>query len=100
MGTSRNMFYNSISADIWKCASATYNFLSTAYISRIDNVVADKESRKQYTYDECMLNKITFDFAVEYFGIKPDIDLFVSRINKQLSMYVVYKPDPDKCYGH
>ena len=41
-----------------------------------------------------MLDKIIFDFAVEYFGIKPDIDLFASGIYKQLPMYVAYKPDP------
>ena len=41
-----------------------------------------------------MLNKKIFDFAVEYFGIKPDTDLFASRINKQLPIYVAYKPYP------
>ena len=95
LGTSRNMLYNSSTADIWKWALANNNFLSAAYIPGIDNVVADEESRKQYTDAECMLNKIIFDFAIEYFGIKPDIDLFASRINKQLPIYVAYKPDPN-----
>ena len=58
MGTSRNILYNSSTADIWKWASANNNFLSAAYIPGIDNVVVDKESRKQYTYAECMSNKI------------------------------------------
>ena len=41
-----------------------------------------------------MSNKIIFDFAVEYFGIKSDIDLFASIYNNQLPIYVAYKPDP------
>ena len=75
-------------------SKANNNFLSAVYIPGIDDVVGDDESRKQYTDAECMLNKIIFDFAVEYFDSKPDIDLFASRINKQLPMYVAYKPDP------
>ena len=60
MGISCNMLYNSVTADIWKWALVNNNFLSSAYIPGIDNVVADKESRKQYTNAECMLNKIRF----------------------------------------
>ena len=47
-----------------------------------------------------MLNETIFDFAVEYFAIKLDIDLFASRINKQLSMYVANKSDPSAMAIH
>ena len=40
------------------------------------------------------LNPALFHEIVEKFG-KPDIDLFATRINKQLDRYVSWNPEPE-----
>ncbi len=61
------------------------------------NVRADKESRT-HNYDiEWSLKKKWFDWIVKQFG-RPDIDLFASRINKQLDTYAAWRPDPHAKY--
>ena len=36
----------------------------------------------------------TKHWAFHILGVNPDLDLFASRINTQLSSYVSFKPDP------
>ncbi len=71
--------------------------LSAGHVPGKKNVLADKESRT-HNYDiEWSLKKKWFDWIVSQFG-KPDIDLFASRINKQLDNYVAWRPDPHARY--
>ena len=43
---------------------------------------------------EWMLSKKLFAYATKLLNIQPTIDLFATRINKQLESYVAYRPDP------
>ena len=60
---------------------------------QFENVVADKNSRIFERSSEWKLRESMFKHTVGTFG-KPDIDLFASRINHQLSNYISWRPDP------
>ncbi len=68
--------------------------LSAAYVPGVDNVLADKESRIHNTDTEWKLHVEWFEHIVSHFGM-PDIDLFASRINKQIDCYASWRPDPN-----
>ena len=59
------------------------------------NVEADALSRTISTASEWMLNVNIFETVVSHFRYVPDIDLFASRINKQIGQFVSYVPDPE-----
>ena len=54
----------------------------------------DLESRKINYDTEWKLNTELLQQALQILGVNPDLDLFASRINTQLSSYVSFKPDP------
>ena len=78
---------------VYKWALERKIHLSSAYIPGVENLLADKESRTHNVDMEWQLNKTWFNYIVKQFG-QPDIDLFASRINKQLDCYVSWRPDP------
>ncbi len=84
LAVSNEMFEWALSWDI---------ILSAGYIPGKDNVLADKESCTHNLDTEWKLKPKWFDYIVSQFGT-PDIDLFASRINKQLDNYVSWHPDP------
>ena len=68
-------------------------------ISQVINEEADKESQK--TREKCrewILNKNIFEKIIQCFQFYPKIDLFASRLNKQLPVLVSYTPDPEATY--
>ncbi len=67
--------------------------LSAAHVPGKQNVVADRESRTRNLDIEWRLKDKWFKYITEQLGT-PEIDLFASRINKQLPKYVSWKPDP------
>ncbi len=67
--------------------------LCAAHVPGKKNVLADKESRTHNHDIEWSLKKKWFDWIVKQFG-KPDVDLFASRINKQVEKYAAWRPDP------
>ena len=60
------------------------------------NLLADTASRKFYDASEWMLSKNIFNHLA-CFGMS-EIDLFISRLNKQLHRYASWMPDPDASY--
>ena len=58
------------------------------------NIEADKQSKVLEDATQWKLNAALFQKVVERFG-KPDIDLFATRINKQLGRYVFWHPEPE-----
>ena len=70
------------------------NWLTATHIPGILNTEADKESRMQETRTEWMLNKLDFQKIVQELKFNPKIDLFASRFNNQLTVFVSYRPDP------
>ena len=94
MGSSHNMRVHTIAMDIWDWALCRNNILSAAHIPGVENVDADRASRKFKEHSEWMLNAKLFATSVKHLCLEPEIDLFASRLNKQLSKYVSYCPDP------
>ena len=84
---------NTLAREIWIWCKSRNIYLSVAYIASEDNTDADLESRMSHDNIEWMLNKHCFHNICDIFG-KPEIDLFASRLNKQLDCYVSWKPDP------
>ena len=84
MGGIRSNLCDDIAFDIWQWAAEQQLWISTAYIPGFENVTADKNSRIFERSLEWKLTEDVFKQIVSTFG-KPDIDLFASRMNNQLS---------------
>ena len=83
-----------VTQELYEWAEKRRLFLSAAHVPGVDNVLADKESRTHKTETEWKLKENWFNWICEQLG-KPEIDLFASRINKQLPKYVAWRPDPE-----
>ena len=73
--------------------SITITIVSAAHIPGSENVIVDKNSRMFERSSEWKVMEGVFKQIVNTFS-KPDIDLFESRINHQLSNYTSWRPDP------
>ena len=93
MGGIRSDLCDEVAFDIWQWAAEQQIWVSAAHIPGSENVVADKNSRIFERSSEWKLRESMFKHIVSIFG-KPDIDLFASRINHQLSNYISWRPDP------
>lgn len=96
-GGSTKFSLNKLTEEIFAWALARGITLSAKHIKGLDNVEADKESRFKNLDTEWMLTPHIFRMLCGKF-FTPDIDLFASRINAQVSMYVSWKPDPFAAY--
>ena len=94
MGTSRSWKLNELNKDIWVWCIDRRIWLTAAHIPGVNNTVADRESRLNQQEIEWSLNQELFDAGIHRLSVKPDIDLFASRLNYRLKRYVSYKPDP------
>lgn len=95
MGTSHSGHLNKLCKEIWDWCIARNLWISAGHIAGKANVEADLESRQNQTMTEWMLNTSLFSQSLKTLQFAPDIDLFASRLNKQLPNYVAYRPDPD-----
>ena len=77
INSNKSDFYYPIS-EIWDCGEGIW--ITASYIPGKKNYDADAESRKRQTYLEWMLN---------------EVDLFTSKLNAQLLVFVSYHPDPE-----
>ena len=84
MGTSHSDLCNRITKTIWEWCIAKHIWISTAHIPGVENVGADKESRKLPDETEWMLNCPVFNRVLEILHLTPDIDLFASQLNHQV----------------
>jgi hypothetical protein len=84
---------NDLAREIWSWCHENSNWITSAHLPGKLNIAADKESRSVHDNMEWKLNPDLFDSICDTWG-KPDIDLFASRLNCQLSPYCSWKPDP------
>lgn len=68
-----------------------------AHIPVVENVVADRKSRKFDDQTEWRLNSNVFIDITRLFG-KPNIDLFANSLNAQVEIYCSWKPDPNASF--
>ena len=97
MGTCHSIECNSIVKQIWEF-SILHNitWLTAAHIPGSSNVRADAESRHLRSQDtEWMINPTLLTNALDTLNLKPEIDLFASRLNRQFSAYSSFRPDPE-----
>ena len=94
MGGIKSETCNNIAFRIWDFCTENNMWISAAHIPGKDNIEADHQSRILQDATEWKLHPELFQKIVDKFG-KPDIDLFASRINRQLKSYVSWHPEPE-----
>ena len=66
--------------------------VSAVHIPGKQNILSETASRKFHDASEWMLSKNMFSHLIACFGM-PEIDIFASRLNKQLHRYASWMPD-------
>ena len=94
MGTSHSDIINRYTKYVSEWCIQRDIWLIPTYVCSKDNF-ADAPSRKLYLDGEWMLKKCLFQKAISALQFTPEIDLFASRLNKQIDKYVSFKPDPE-----
>ncbi|XP_055488383.1 uncharacterized protein LOC129695449 [Leucoraja erinacea] len=94
MGGIKSLSCDMLVNTIWQWCVERHIWLSATYLPGKLNTVADTRSRKFNDNIEWMLNPKIFAKIVKQYGT-PDIDLFASRLNHQVPMYVAWEPDPE-----
>ena len=88
MGTSHSVKCNALAKTVWEWCIERQIWISAAHIPGRDNFIADFESRRNERESEWMLDTASLTRALHGLDFVPVIDLFASRINKQLEQYV------------
>ena len=83
MGGCKSTTCNQIAKEIWLWCKN----------KQLENLEADHESRNFNDRTEWQLNPKIFSIITTKLG-NPTIDMFASRLNKQLNRYVSWRPDP------
>jgi hypothetical protein len=94
-GGSHSLECNAMVRNIWMWAYERNIWLSVSHIPGKLNQSADFESRHFKQDNEWMLDQKLFKTAIEKLKFTPEIDLFASRNNCQLSKYVSWRPEPE-----
>ena len=95
MGTSHSVQSNVVTKKIWQFSIKRNIWLSAAYIPGKTNTEANEEPRRENQDTEWVLNPDILSDALDRLDVKPETDLFASRLNHQFPRYISYKPDPD-----
>ena len=96
-GGTQSTTCNQLTKDIWIIYIGKGTRVSAAHIPGKQNILADTASRKFHNASEWMLSKNILNNLIACFYM-PKIDLFASRLNKQLSKYISWMPDPTALY--
>ena len=92
-GGTKSTHCNEVARRIWKWCETKNIWLVVSHIPGIQNIEADFESRNFTDNTEWALNSHMFKEVCDTWGY-PNIDLFASRNNNQLPLYVSWGPDP------
>ena len=94
MGGTKSYNCNELAKEVWGWCIERNIWLTACHLTGVLNTIADRRSREFRDQTEWQLNKQTFDQICKHFGT-PTIDLFASRLNRQLDNFVSWHPDPD-----
>ena len=83
-----------IVTDLWCLADSINSWISITHIRGIDNISADLASRIISTHSEWRLHPQMFRDICKHFNLSPQVDLFASMLNHQVSTYYSFAPDP------
>lgn len=93
MGGIKSPTCNSVAKQIWQWCIANNIWISAAFVPGCENQ-ADYESRNYKDNIEWKLDESIVSQIFTIWGT-PQIDLFASRLKKQLHRYAAWKPDPN-----
>ena len=82
-----------VAREIWSWAVQRDIWLTTAYVPGDKNHIADFKSRHFHDNTEWTLHPTVFSSITNTF-FYPEVDLFASRLNKQVDKFVSWKPEP------
>ena len=85
---------NKTAREIWTWCIQRNIWVTAISLPGKENVDADRESKTFNDNTEWSLKENIFHSIVETYGMQ-SIDLFTSRINRKVSRYVSWKPDPE-----
>ena len=94
MGEIKSLVCNSVCTDIWNWCISNDIWITCAHIPGKTNVLTDAAPRNFNDRLEWKLNPKIFKELCIVFGT-PSIDLFASRLNKQLDRFCSWTPDPE-----
>ena len=95
MHSNKSYLCHSIISEIWTWAEDKSIWITASYIPGKENYNADAESRKKKPKLEWMFNQKIFTKIISKFQFQPEVDLFASKLNSHLSVFVSYHPDPE-----
>ncbi|CAB4007500.1 Transposon Tf2-6 poly [Paramuricea clavata] len=93
MGGSRSFLCNDMAREVWAWCMTRNIWLTASHIPGKLNVVADKASRVFDDSTEWKLDANIFPKLTAHFGT-PEVDMFASRLNYQMTPFVSWHPDP------
>ena len=93
MGGMNSREMDKLAGTIWQWCIDRDIFISASHFSGSENFTADFLSRNFSDATEWKLKKETFDRVCKQLFI-PDVDLFSSRLNRQLEKFVTWFPEP------
>ena len=96
MGGSHSLGCNAKAREIWLWCISRHIWVTAVHLPGHMNTEADLASRSFHDQTEWQLNPNTFKDIVKTL-FKPEIDLFVSRLNFQIEPYVSWQPDLQAC---
>ena len=94
-GDIKSLSCNEIAKQIWEFCTHNNTHISAAQIPGKHNILVDLASRK-FQDSPIWMPKI-FDYVVRQFG-RPDIDMFASRLTKQIPIYACWLPDQESSF--
>lgn len=97
MGGTKSQACNDVAVMIWEWCIQHNAWVTCSHIPGEDNLVADAASRNFNSWHEWKLDVPTFRLLCNLFGT-PSIDLFASRLNKQVTPFCSWKPDPEAAF--
>ena len=93
-GGIKSLSCNETAKQIWEFGIHSNTHISAAHIPGKHNILADFALRKSQDSAGWMLEPKIFDYVIYQFS-KPEIDMFVSRLTRQIPIYSSWVPDPD-----
>ena len=94
MGGTRSKLCNAITTVIWSMCIAKGIWISASHIPGRNNNTADCMSRKFNENKEWKLSPVIFRKITKTLDFSPNVDLFASHLNYQISEFVSWLPDP------
>ena len=95
LGTCRSEACHKIVVEIWEWARKHGYFLTAAHIPGIENEEADRQSRAKHNSElEWQIDSTILRECFDKLNVMPEVDMFATRINTQLTRYYSYLPDP------